>query len=172
MKNYIFLIGFIALALTHVMCDQKSTLVKFEVGEKEHDEDRDDFRQIGRNFRDYVRQVYSQYDYFRDYVRQVSKKVKKDYVEAYKKVDRWYDEEDPIYKLNVSTDELNWYYYGTARELDSIKCILKNRIIHYTIKAKEKRIKDEEKRIKDEKIKADNKMKLKNLANKIGKTCE
>ena len=158
MKNYIFLIGFIALALTHVMCDQKSTLVKFEVGEKEHDEDRDDFRQIGRNFRDYVRQV--------------SKKVKKDYVEAYKKVDRWYDEEDPIYKLNVSTDELNWYYYGTARELDSIKCILKNRIIHYTIKAKEKRIKDEEKRIKDEKIKADNKMKLKNLANKIGKTCE
>ena len=46
------------------------------------------------------------------------------------------------------------------------------RIKEKRIKDEEKRIKDEEKRIKDEKIKADNKMKLKNLANKIGKTCE
>ena len=76
---------------------------------------------------------------------------------------------EPIYKLKISTNELEWLCYGTARELDSIKCILKDSILVCSTKIREKQIVDE---LNNEKEKLRKEKMLKDLAKKIAQPCK
>ena len=159
---------FMAYCVYHITQKNKPNVVKFEVSEK--DNSSENFPYDVQNYETQLLKIYKvPYNNF-PIVNDSSISYRKQNEDIiYEKLKRWDSKTDPIFKLTVSTNELEWLYYGTAREIDSIKCILKDSILICSVRVREV---ENARIIAEEKEKRDLEMKLEALAKKVGETCK
>jgi len=162
-----------AYCVYHITQKNKPNVVKFEVSEKDkHSELYSElFQNDIMNYEKQLRKIYGvgSCDNCPIFSNGGFSYNKQSEDIVYEKLKRWDSKTDPIFKLNVSTNELEWLYYGTAREIDSIKCILKDSILICSARVREV---ENARIIAEEKEKRDLEMKLEALAKKVGETCK
>lgn len=150
---------FMAYCVYHIAQKNNPNVVKFEVSEKDNSS-----KKFPYDVQNYEYQLHETYTIkVGDGVFRTNEDI------IYEKLKRWGSKTDPIFKLKVSTNELEWLYYGTAREIDSIKCILKDSILICSARVREV---ENARKIAEEKEKRDLEMKLEDLAKKVGETCK